>query len=64
MIPGVATEPRPWVDSDFREDEGDEDWASQIDTEVLQTLSDSEKKRQEIINGELERLCGSLSTKI
>lgn len=31
---------------------GDEDWASQIAAEVLQTLSDAEKKRQEIINGE------------
>lgn len=42
--------PRQWVDSD---DEclGDEDWASQIAADLLQTLTDAEKKRQEIING-------------
>lgn len=41
--------PRQWVDS---EDEclGDEDWASQIAADILQTLTDAEKKRQEIIN--------------
>lgn len=43
--------PREWAESD---DEclGDEDWASQIASELLQSLTDAEKKRQEIINGE------------
>lgn len=50
---GSVPVPRQWVDS---EDEcvGDEDWSSHIAPEVLQTLSDGEKKRQEIINGELD----------
>lgn len=40
--------PREWVDSD---DEClDEDWASHISADILQGLTDGEKKRQEIIN--------------
>lgn len=42
--------PREWAESD-EECLGDEDWASQIASELLQTLTDAEKKRQEIING-------------
>lgn len=48
----AVSAPLDWQDS---EDEclGDEDWASQIAAELLQTLSDAEKKRQEIINGKV-----------
>lgn len=49
-----------WEDTD---DEclGEEDWASQIAAELLQSLSDAEKKRQEIINGELANFNGKFN---
>lgn len=40
--------PRQWVDS---EDEDEADWSSHVSADILHTLSDAEKKRQEIING-------------
>lgn len=40
--------PRQWVDS---EDEDEADWSSHVSAEILHTLSDTEKRRQEIING-------------
>ncbi|XP_055706170.1 uncharacterized protein LOC129803551 isoform X3 [Phlebotomus papatasi] len=47
--PGVV--PRQWVES---EDEGggdlETDWSSNVPADILQNLSDAEKKRQEIIN--------------
>lgn len=46
----VSCAPRQWVDS---EDEGDAeaDWSSHVSPDILNTLSDTEKRRQEIING-------------
>lgn len=38
-------------DEDDEEDELEMDWSSKISSEILETLSDVEKKRQEIING-------------
>lgn len=45
--------PRQWVDSedDTCLQELVPDWGSNVAPEVLQTLTDHEKKRQEIING-------------
>lgn len=49
---GTVPTPRQWVDS---EDEAagdlEADWSSNVDADVLQTLSKDEKKRQDIING-------------
>lgn len=44
--------PQQWVDSD---DEADleVDWSSNVAPDILQSLSEAEKKRQEIINGKL-----------
>lgn len=46
---------RHWnVDSDEEDDLINEsDWSSNVAAEVLAALTDAEKKRQEIINGEL-----------
>lgn len=40
--------PHQWVDS---EDEDEADWSSHVSADILHTLSDTEKRRQEIING-------------
>lgn len=40
-------------DEDDEEDDLETDWSSKISAEILETLTDVEKKRQEIINGEL-----------
>lgn len=48
---------REWVDS---EDEGtvelEVDWSSNIPADILATLCDAEKKRQEVINGRYNRV--------
>lgn len=50
----VAPTNRPWTDSDDEHAGGGEinesDWSSNIDADILKTLSDNEKKRQEVIN--------------
>lgn len=47
--------PRQWVDSEDETGGGggefESDWSSNVSPEILQTLSDAEKRRQEIING-------------
>ena len=47
---GTVPAPRQWVDSE--EEDLEADWSSNVAADILQTLSDAEKKRQEIINGE------------
>lgn len=51
--PGTASAaaPRQWVDSEDETCDIEVDWSSNISVDILQTLSDGEKKRQEIING-------------
>lgn len=47
----TVTIPRQWVDSDEEHGiETEADWSSNVDPEILKTLSDAEKKRQEVIN--------------
>lgn len=49
---GVVTcTPRQWVDSEDEIGEPETDWSSHVDPDILRTLSDTEKRRQEIING-------------
>lgn len=47
--------PRQWVDSEDETGGGggefESDWSSHVSAEILHTLSDAEKRRQEIING-------------
>lgn len=47
----AANAPKQWVDSDDETCDIEADWSSNISGDILQTLSDGEKKRQEIING-------------
>lgn len=47
----VACTPRQWVDSEDEAGEPEADWSSHVSADILQTLSDTEKRRQEIING-------------
>lgn len=50
---GVVSAPRQWVDSeDEAGDPLEADWSSHVSADILHTLSDTEKRRQEIINGE------------
>lgn len=43
---------RQWhFDSDEDDDLNEADWSSNVAAEILGTLTDAEKKRQEIING-------------
>lgn len=50
---GVVSAPRQWVDSEDETGEPPEaDWSSHVSADILHTLSDAEKRRQEIINGE------------
>lgn len=49
-IVSLAT-PRQWVDSEDEAGDLEADWSSNVGADILQTLSDAEKKRQEIING-------------
>lgn len=46
--------PRQWVDSEDEAGDLEPDWSSNVGADVLQSLSDAEKKRQEIINGSYE----------
>lgn len=55
---GTIPAPRQWVDSDDEAGDNIADWSSNVAADILQTLSDAEKKRQEIINGKY--LCNSL----
>lgn len=48
---GTIPAPRQWVDSDDEAGDCIADWSSNVAADILQTLSDGEKKRQEIING-------------
>lgn len=48
---GTIPAPRQWVDSDDEAGDCIVDWSSNVAADILQTLSDGEKKRQEIING-------------
>lgn len=48
---GTVPAPRQWVDSEDEAGDLEADWSSNVSAEILQTLSDAEKKRQEIING-------------
>lgn len=43
--------PRQWVDSEDEGGDQEADWSSHVSPDILQTLSDTEKRRQEIING-------------
>lgn len=45
--------PRQWVDSEDEAGELEADWSSHVSAEILHTLSDTEKRRQEIINGKI-----------
>lgn len=50
---GISSYARQWVDSDDEGGSGGDlevDWISNMSAEVLQKLSDGEKKRQEVIN--------------
>ncbi|XP_055318841.1 uncharacterized protein LOC129576874 isoform X6 [Sitodiplosis mosellana] len=48
---GVVSAPRQWVDSeDEAGDPPEADWSSHVSADILHTLSDAEKRRQEIIN--------------
>ncbi|XP_037025462.1 rho guanine nucleotide exchange factor 11 isoform X3 [Bradysia coprophila] len=47
---GTIPAPRQWVDSDDEAGDNIADWSSNVAADILQTLSDGEKKRQEIIN--------------
>ena len=47
----MACTPRIWVDSEDEAGEPEADWSSHVSADILQTLSDTEKRRQEIING-------------
>lgn len=49
IVSSVA--PRQWVDSEDEAGDLEADWSSNVSPDILQTLSDAEKKRQEIING-------------
>lgn len=51
---GTIPAPRQWVDSDDETCDNIADWSSNVAADILQTLSDGEKKRQEIINGRSE----------
>ncbi|XP_031622413.1 uncharacterized protein LOC116340198 isoform X2 [Contarinia nasturtii] len=42
--------PRQWVDSEDEGGDQEADWSSHVSPDILQTLSDTEKRRQEIIN--------------
>lgn len=43
---------RQWnFESDEDDDLNEVDWSSNVDAEILASLTDAEKKRQEIING-------------
>lgn len=45
--------PRQWnFESDDDDDLNEADWSSNVTAELLAALTDAEKKRQEIINGE------------
>lgn len=48
---GTIPAPRQWVDSDDEVGDCIADWSSNVAADILLTLSDGEKKRQEIING-------------
>lgn len=53
---GVAScAPRQWVDSEDEAGEPEADWSSHVGPDILHTLSDTEKRRQEIINGKLHK---------
>lgn len=56
IVSSVA--PRQWVDSEDEAGDLEADWSSNVSADILQTLSDAEKKRQEIINGLYWNLCG------
>lgn len=47
----VLCAPRQWVDSEDEAGELEADWSSHVSADILHTLSDTEKRRQEIING-------------
>lgn len=47
----VSCAPRQWVDSEEETGELEADWSSHVSADILHTLSDTEKRRQEIING-------------
>lgn len=47
----VSCTPRQWVDSEEEAGEPEADWSSHVSADILNTLSDTEKRRQEIING-------------
>lgn len=50
---GVVTcTPKQWEGSDDETGELEADWSSHVSADILHTLTDSEKRRQEIINGE------------
>lgn len=50
---GQHLAPQEWVDSEDEAGDLEPDWSSNVSSDILQTLSDAEKKRQEIINGNL-----------
>lgn len=50
---GTVPAPRQWVDSEDEAGDLEADWSSNVSADMLQTLSDGEKKRQEVINGKL-----------
>ncbi len=58
---GTIPAPRQWVDSDDEAGDCIADWSSNVAADILQTLSDAEKKRQEIINGKILRPTQPLS---
>lgn len=47
----VSCAPRQWVDSEDEAGKLEADWSSHVSADILHTLSDTEKRRQEIING-------------
>lgn len=58
---GTISTPGQWIESEDENlgDTTDIDWSSNVDADILKKLTDNEKKRQEIINGELMNLSGS-----
>lgn len=56
---GTSALSKELMDEEFDDDDESKmtDWSSKIATEILETMSDVEKKRQEIINGENENFC-------
>lgn len=50
-VAGATIVPRPWVDGD--DDQPVKHWSEDIAPEILEKMTNEEKKRQEIIDGML-----------